>query len=126
MTPKCVERASSQTRNNSRPYTRIAHPIARSTCNKILPAIWITERKFSGGIMDKIKFPYRSDGHLALLHVIPDSGAWAKHNLEVEYDYFIEAKDAHKMVASGEVEFVSGNHLTPYRSEERRVGKECR
>jgi ABC-type nitrate/sulfonate/bicarbonate transport system substrate-binding protein len=64
--------------------------------------------------MDKIKFPYRSDGHLALLHVVHDSGAWAKHNLEVEYDYFIEAKDAHKMVASGEVEFVSGNHLTPY------------
>ena len=64
--------------------------------------------------MDKIKFPYRSDGHLALLHVIHDTGAWAKHNLEVEYDYFIEAKDAHKLVADGEVEFVSGNHLTPY------------
>ncbi|HEY1267243.1 MAG TPA: ABC transporter substrate-binding protein [Candidatus Binatia bacterium] len=64
--------------------------------------------------MDKIKFPYRSDGHLALMHVIHDTGAWAKHNLEVEYDYFIEAKDAHKLVGNGEVEFVSGNHLTPY------------
>jgi len=64
--------------------------------------------------MDKIKFPYRSDGHLAFLHVVQESGSWAKHNLEVEYDYFISAEDSHKLVASGEVEFVSGNHLTPY------------
>ena len=64
--------------------------------------------------MDKIKFPYRSDGHLAFLHVVQESGSWAKNNLEVEYDYFISADDSHKLVASGEVEFVSGNHLTPY------------
>lgn len=64
--------------------------------------------------MDKIKFPYRSDGHLAFLHVVQESGSWAKHNLEVEYDYFISAEDSHKLVAKGDVEFVSGNHLTPY------------
>jgi hypothetical protein len=34
--------------------------------------------------MEKIKFPYRSDGHLALLHVIHESGAWEKHGLDVE------------------------------------------
>jgi hypothetical protein len=28
--------------------------------------------------MEKIKFPYRSDGHPALLHVIHESGAWEK------------------------------------------------
>jgi len=64
--------------------------------------------------MDKIKFPYRSDGHLAFLHVVQESGSWAKHNLDVEYDYFISADDSHKLVASGDVEFVSGNHLSPY------------
>ena len=64
--------------------------------------------------MDKIKFPYRSDGHLAFLHVVHESGSWEKHGLDVEYDFFISADDAHGAVAKGEVEFVSGNHLTPY------------
>jgi ABC-type nitrate/sulfonate/bicarbonate transport system substrate-binding protein len=71
-------------------------------------------KKFFGGNMDKIKFPYRSDGHLAFLHVVQESGAWAKHGLDVDYDYFISADDSHKLVATGEVEFVSGNHLSPY------------
>lgn len=64
--------------------------------------------------MDKIKFPYRSDGHLAYLHVVHEAGAWEKHGLEVDYDFFIEAQDAHQAVAKGEVEFVSGNHISPY------------
>jgi ABC-type nitrate/sulfonate/bicarbonate transport system substrate-binding protein len=64
--------------------------------------------------MDKIKFPYRSDGHLAFLHVVQESGSWAKHGLDVDYDFFISADDSHKSVAKGEVEFVSGNHLSPY------------
>ena len=64
--------------------------------------------------MDKIKFPYRSDGHLAYLHVVHEAGCWEKHGLNVDYDFFISADDAHKGVAKGEVEFVSGNHLSPY------------
>lgn len=64
--------------------------------------------------MDKIKFPYRSDGHLAFLHVVQESGSWEKHGLDVDYDFFISAQDAHRSVANGEVEFVSGNHLSPY------------
>lgn len=64
--------------------------------------------------MDNIKFPYRSDGHLALLHVIHDSGSWEKHNLRVEYDNYIGPDEAHQAVAKGEVEFVSGNHCSPY------------
>jgi ABC-type nitrate/sulfonate/bicarbonate transport system substrate-binding protein len=64
--------------------------------------------------MDKVKFPYRSDGHLALLHVIHESGAWAKHGLDVEYDLYIGPDEAHAAVQKGEVEFVSGNHISPY------------
>ena len=64
--------------------------------------------------MDKIHFPYRSDGHLRLLHVIAESGSWEKHGLDVEYDYYISADDAHKAVANGTVEFVGGNHLSTY------------
>ena len=64
--------------------------------------------------MDTIQFPYRSARHLGLLHVIGESGSWEKHDLRVEYDYWISAEDAHKGIAEGSVEFVGGNHLTPY------------
>ena len=64
--------------------------------------------------MDHVAFPYRSSSHLPLLHVIAESGSWAKHNLEVAYDYGISAGDAHRQVPSGEVEFVGGNHVSTY------------
>jgi ABC-type nitrate/sulfonate/bicarbonate transport system substrate-binding protein len=64
--------------------------------------------------MDKVHFPYRSESHLAFLHVIAESGSWEKHGLQVEYDYRISSEDAHKNVADGSVEFVGGNHLSPY------------
>jgi sulfonate transport system substrate-binding protein len=64
--------------------------------------------------MDKVHFPYRSDSHLPFLHVVHDSGSWAKHGLDVDYNYEITSEDAHKNVANGTVEFVGGNHLSPY------------
>jgi hypothetical protein len=64
--------------------------------------------------MDRIAFPYRSSSHLVLLHVIAESGSWQKHGLEVDYDRHISSGDAHKMVPTGEVEFVGGNHVSTY------------
>ena len=64
--------------------------------------------------MDKISFPYRASSHLVLLHVINESGAWAKHGLDVNYDFQILKNDAHRAVANGEVEFVGGNHISTY------------
>lgn len=64
--------------------------------------------------MEKVQFPYRSDSHLAFLHVVGESGSWEKHGLQVDYDNYISAEDAHKSVANGAVEFVGGNHLSPY------------
>jgi ABC-type nitrate/sulfonate/bicarbonate transport system substrate-binding protein len=64
--------------------------------------------------MDHIHFPYRSSSHLALMHVINESGAWERNGLSVEFDKSISKGDAHKLVSTGEVEFVSGNHLSPY------------
>ena len=64
--------------------------------------------------MDKISFPYRSAMHLTLLHVVAESGAWEKHGLKVEYDRPISKADAHKSIASGEIEFVSGSHVSTY------------
>ncbi len=64
--------------------------------------------------MDKISFPYRATTHLAFLHVVGESGAWARHGLEVNYDWQISKSDAHHAVSSGEVEFVGGNHISTY------------
>ena len=64
--------------------------------------------------MDKVQFPYRSESHLPFLHVVGESGSWEKHGLKVEYDRFISSEDSHKNVANGTVEFVGGNHLSPY------------
>lgn len=64
--------------------------------------------------MDKVNFPYRSSSHLPFLHVVAESGSWEKHSLQVDYNKFISSEDSHKNVSNGTVEFVGGNHLSPY------------
>ena len=64
--------------------------------------------------MDRIHFPYRSSSHLALMHVIQECGAWERQGLAVEYDKIISRGDAHDLVPTGAVEFVSGNHVSTY------------
>jgi ABC-type nitrate/sulfonate/bicarbonate transport system substrate-binding protein len=64
--------------------------------------------------MDHIQFPYRSSSHLALMHVINESGAWERNGLRVDFDKIISRGDAHELVPKGEVEFVSGNHVSTY------------
>jgi hypothetical protein len=64
--------------------------------------------------LDKISFPYRSNSHLTLLHVVAESGAWQRYGLDVDYDRHISSEDAHRAVPAGEVEFVGGNHVSTY------------
>jgi ABC-type nitrate/sulfonate/bicarbonate transport system substrate-binding protein len=64
--------------------------------------------------LDKISFPYRSNSHLTLLHVVAESGAWEKYGLDVDYDRHISSDEAHRAVPTGEVEFVGGNHVSTY------------
>lgn len=64
--------------------------------------------------MDKIAFPYRSSTHLPFLHVVAESGAWERNGLDVEYNKRISSGRAHDAVLTGDVEFVGGNHLSPY------------
>jgi ABC-type nitrate/sulfonate/bicarbonate transport system substrate-binding protein len=64
--------------------------------------------------MEKIKFPYRSARHLALLHIVNESGGWKEQGLSVEYDFYVDPEQAHKLLKNGEVQFIGGNHITPY------------
>jgi ABC-type nitrate/sulfonate/bicarbonate transport system substrate-binding protein len=65
-------------------------------------------------VVDHINFPYRSESHLSLMHVVQECGAWERQNLSVDYDKEISRGDAHKLVPTGEVEFTSGNHVSTY------------
>ena len=65
-------------------------------------------------MVDHVNFPYRSSSHLALMHVINECGAWERQGLDVDYDKIINREDAHELVPTGEVEFVSGNHVSTY------------
>ncbi|HWO42343.1 MAG TPA: ABC transporter substrate-binding protein [Candidatus Eisenbacteria bacterium] len=64
--------------------------------------------------MEKIKFPYRSARHLALLNIVAESGGWKKQGLSVEYDFYVEPEEAHVLLKKGKVQFIGGNHITPY------------
>ena len=64
--------------------------------------------------MQKISFPYRAATHLNLLHVVSESGSWERHGLDVNYDYQVTKREAHELVAAGEIEFVGGNHVSTY------------
>lgn len=64
--------------------------------------------------MDHVSFPYRASSHLALLHVVSESGAWERHGLDVDYNWHISSNDAHRDIPTGDVEFVGGNHVSTY------------
>jgi ABC-type nitrate/sulfonate/bicarbonate transport system substrate-binding protein len=64
--------------------------------------------------MDHVSFPYRAAAHLSVLHVVAESGAWEKQGLEVEYDRHISSTASHDDLTSGAVNFVGGNHVSPY------------
>jgi ABC-type nitrate/sulfonate/bicarbonate transport system substrate-binding protein len=48
------------------------------------------------------------------MHVINETGAWERNDLKVDYDKIISRGDAHDLVPTAEVEFVSGNHVSTY------------
>ena len=64
--------------------------------------------------MDHVSFPYRAAAHLSVLHVIAESGSWEKHGVEVDYDRHISSTESHANITSGGVDFVGGNHVSPY------------
>ena len=75
-------------------------------------------RGFAGALRKTLQsrdgFPYRSARHLALLHIVNESGGWKKQDLAVEYDFYVDPEEAHKLLKSGKVQFIGGNHITPY------------
>jgi ABC-type nitrate/sulfonate/bicarbonate transport system substrate-binding protein len=63
----------------------------------------------------KIRGVYRSGSHLPIWEVLQQAGIWRKAGLDlVSFEYCAMPPDAEKALFKGEIDFISGDHLTPY------------
>lgn len=63
----------------------------------------------------KIRGVYRSASHLPLWEVMEQAGIWDKAGLDLaSLEYCAMPPDAEKALFSGDIDFISGDHLTPY------------
>ena len=57
---------------------------------------------------------YRSHSHLPLWEVMEKSGMWEKNGLKVRFQFCNSSEAAEQALFGGDVDFVSGNHISPY------------
>jgi ABC-type nitrate/sulfonate/bicarbonate transport system substrate-binding protein len=63
----------------------------------------------------KIRGVYRSGSHLPIWEVLQEAGVWEKVGLDmVSFDYCAMPPDAEAALFKGDIDFISGDHLTPY------------
>jgi ABC-type nitrate/sulfonate/bicarbonate transport system substrate-binding protein len=57
---------------------------------------------------------YRSHSHLPIWEVMDKAGIWERVGLKVTFDFCDSSSAAEKALFDGSVDFVSGNHISPY------------
>jgi ABC-type nitrate/sulfonate/bicarbonate transport system substrate-binding protein len=57
---------------------------------------------------------YRSHSHLPIWEVMDKSGIWEQNGLVVSFEFCDSSSAAEEALFSGAVDFVSGNHISPY------------
>ncbi|MGB7951465.1 MAG: ABC transporter substrate-binding protein [Candidatus Binatia bacterium] len=57
---------------------------------------------------------YRSHSHLPLWEVMEKAGIWEKVGLKVTFEFCNSSEEAEKALFDGSIDFVSGNHISPY------------
>src|SRR5437762_8587808 len=57
---------------------------------------------------------YRSHSHLPIWEVMEKAGIWEKNGLKVSFEFCDSSEAAEKALFGGDVDFVSGNHISPY------------
>jgi ABC-type nitrate/sulfonate/bicarbonate transport system substrate-binding protein len=63
----------------------------------------------------KIRGVYRSASHLPIWEVLQEAGIWEKAGLELtSFEYCAMPPDAEAALFKGQIDFISGDHLTPY------------
>jgi ABC-type nitrate/sulfonate/bicarbonate transport system substrate-binding protein len=57
---------------------------------------------------------YRSHSHLPIWEVMEKAGIWEQVGLKVTFEFCDSSSAAEKALFDGDVDFVSGNHISPY------------
>ena len=58
---------------------------------------------------------YRSHSHLPIWEVLDKAGIWEQVGIEaIKFEYCADPPDAEAALFDGSIDFVSGNHITPY------------
>jgi len=57
---------------------------------------------------------YRSHSHLPIWEVMDKAGIWSQMGLKVSFEFCNSSEAAEKALFGGDVDFVSGNHISPY------------
>ena len=57
---------------------------------------------------------YRSHSHLPIWEVMDKAGIWEQNGLKVSFEFCDSSSAAEKALFGGDVDFVSGNHISPY------------
>lgn len=57
---------------------------------------------------------YRSHSHLPIWEVMDKAGIWQQNGLKVSFEFCDSSEAAEQALFGGEVDFVSGNHISPY------------
>ncbi len=66
------------------------------------------------GVM-RIRGIYRATSHLPVWEVIQQAGIWEKMGIElVDFQFVDSSAVAERLLLSGEIDFISGNHISPY------------
>jgi len=57
---------------------------------------------------------FRSHSHLPIWEVMEKAGIWEKNGLKVSFEFCDSSEAAEKALFGGDVDFISGNHISPY------------
>ena len=62
----------------------------------------------------EIRALYRSHSHLPIWEVMDKAGIWEQVGLKVSFEFCDSSEAAEKALFNSDVDFVSGNHISPY------------
>src|SRR5919109_2621469 len=57
---------------------------------------------------------FRAHSHLPIWEVMDKAGIWEQNGLKVSFEFCTSSEAAEKALFGGDVDFVSGNHISPY------------
>ncbi len=62
----------------------------------------------------EIRGYYRSYTHLPVWEIVEDTGIWKELGIKASFEYCDSSSEAEAALCEGRVDFISGNHISPY------------